>query len=171
MSIPLPKTYLGIDNGVTGAFAALFPDDSWQQAPVCLTECGREKLLDIGGNLEFLNQVAARAGGRDRLVVVCEESPKDPRFGARGNYANGRSGEFWRVLLTLNGFSFAWVSARIWQRDILRGIVGSNTKEMARLFLAQRYPAQTLDEVRNAEKREAIRDAMCVAIWARMFQR
>lgn len=128
-------------------------------------------LLDIHGNLEFLRRAAAAVGGPDQMVVVCEEPTKNPLFGAPGNFANGRNGEFWRVQLTLAGYAFSWVLARSWQRDIFRGIHGSDTKEMARLFIAQRYPSVPLDTINNAEKREAIRDAMCLALWGRMNHR
>jgi len=37
---------------------------------------------------------------------------------------------------------------------------------MATLFLAQRYLSVKLDGIKHAEKREAIRDAMCLALWA-----
>lgn len=165
------KTYIGIDNGVTGAFAVLRPDDSWTYEPVKVIDCGRGKLLDVDGNLAFLDQMAQCAGGTEQLVVACEEPPINPRFGAKGNFANGRNGEFWRVLLALKGFSFAWVSSRIWQRDVLRGILGRDTKKMAKLFISQRFPAVTLNGGFTAPQKEAIRDAMCIALWARTNSR
>jgi hypothetical protein len=128
------NTSLEMDNGVTGAFALMRPDETWEVAPVKIIDCGKEKLLDIHGNLEFIRRAAEAAGGPGELVVVCEESPKNPLFGAKGNYANGRHGEFWRVLLTVTGFSFAWISPRIWHGDVLHGIVGDDTKKMAASF-------------------------------------
>ena len=92
------KTYIGIDNGVTGAFALVSPDEQWQFAPVSVLDCGRDRLLDIPGNLDFIRRAAEQAGGRENLVVVCERQLKNPLFGAKGNFANGRNGEFWRVL-------------------------------------------------------------------------
>ena len=168
---PHMKTYTAFDNGPSGGAAVLLPDDTWLLEPVKVLACGKEKLLDIEGNLDLLRRAADAAGGVSQLVVVCEQLTKNPLFGARGNFAQGRHAEFWRVLLTMSGYSFAWVSARIWQRDILRGIAGTDTKKMARLFLDQRFPEVKLEGRFNAEQREGIRDAMCIALWARMHSR
>ena len=162
------KTYIGIDNGVTGAFALVSPDEQWQFAPVSVLDCGRDRLLDIPGNLDFIRHAAEQAGGRENLVVVCERQLKNPLFGAKGNFANGRNGEFWRVLLTLEGIPFCWVDPRTWQKQILQGIAGTDTKKMARLFLKQRYPGLKLEDQFGSATIEGVRDALCIALWARM---
>lgn len=160
------KTYIGIDNGVTGAIAAIFPNESWSFAPVRVIDSGRDRLLDIPGNRQILDDLVQRAGGTDEVVVAYEISKKNPLFGAKGNFANGRNGEFWRVLLTLMGVPFCPADPQAWQRLMLQGIPGTDTKRKAALFIDQRFPRMDLSGF-NAEQREAIRDAMCIALWAR----
>lgn len=163
-------TYIGIDNGITGAIAALYPDDSWQFFPVSVLDTGKDPLLDVPANLAFVEDVGYRAGGHQNLVVVFEHAKKNPIFGAKGNFANGRHTEFWRVLLTMAQIPFAWVDPNTWQAHVFRGIAGSDPKTKARLFIAQRFPGVTLDSFKHPQA-EAIRDAMCIALWARSQQR
>lgn len=160
------KTYIGIDNGVTGAIAALGPNDRWLFHPVDVVDCGKDRILDVHQNLAFIRDVEEMSGGTSGIVVVYEQQKKNPVFGTKGNFANGRNGEFWRVLLTLSAIPFTWVDPNTWQRDVLKGIPGTDTKMMAKLFLDQRFPEVPLATY-NKSKQEAIRDAMCIAVWAR----
>ena len=161
------KTYIGRDGGITGALAALHPDESWQLKPVAVVDCGKDPLLDVPANLAFIQEVAQRAGGLPNLVVVFEHAKKNPLFGAKGNFANGRHTEFWRVLLSFAGIAFSWVDPNTWQADVFRGIAGADTKTKARLYLEQRFPAATLAEFNGRSRLEGLRDAMCIAAWAR----
>jgi hypothetical protein len=161
------KTYIGIDNGVTGAYAILRPDDTWEHSPVLTIDCGRDRLLDVHGNRDFVLGAVERAGGRDHVLSLCERPQKNPLFGAKGNFANGRNGEFWRVLLGVLGIPFLVVEPRAWQKAIFLGIPGTKPKRRAQLFVEQRYPHIDLSAFGNAETREGIRDAMCLALWAR----
>jgi len=156
------KTIVGIDGRVTGALAAVYPDETWQVTPAHIIDCGRDKLLDVQGNLQFLNAVAERAGGMGQMVVACEMQKKNPIFGAKG--------EFWRVLLSLGGFSFCLVNPQTWQRDVLKGIPGTDAKRMARICVERRFPGIDLGAY-NRSQREGIRDAICIAAWARSNSR
>lgn len=167
------KTYIGIDNGTSGAIAALGPDDRFiTLQPVKTVPLGRRLLLDIEGNLDILKNIALLAGGLENVVVTYEKQQMNRYFGIKGNFANGQNGEFWRVLLTLSGFSFALTHARTWQTGLLKAFRMSlpekaDTKGAAKLFLAQRYPDIRLEEAFNTQQCEGIRDAMCLALWAR----
>ena len=106
------------------------------------------------------------------MVAVVEKSQMNPKFGVKGNFSIGQNGEFWRVLLTVAGFAFTFVHARSWQAGLLKPFRGNlkgnpDTKRTAKLYLAQRYPALQLDGNYNAEQKEGIRDAACIALWAR----
>ena len=168
----MKKFYLGADGGSSGALALLSADDEWDLLePVRTLAIGHRLLLDVKENLEILNRAAALAGGIDRMVVICEKPQPNTGFSAKSSMAIGACGEFWRVLLTLEGFSFTWVHARTWQTAILTPFRGNlkgehDTKETARLYLTQRYPELKLEGFSPA-KQEAIRDAMCIALWGR----
>jgi hypothetical protein len=161
------KTYIGIKNGLNGACAVLHPDGAWQFAPIVAADGNRDRLLDIGANSELLRAVCQNAGGPDQVLAVCESFPIKPRLGAKGNFANGRLAEFWRIVLTLAQVSFLVVEPRTWQRQVFQGIPGIKPKRLARLFIEQRFPQIDLGLFANDEARECIRDAMCLALWAR----
>ena len=165
------KTYLGIDNGVTGAMAALYADESWEFQPVAVENCGKDRVLDVRRNLDFLRRVALRSGGAGQVVVAYEKQKKNPLFGTKGNFSNGRHEEFWRVLLTLNELPFCVVDPNTWQNDVLNGIPGTDTKARARVYVGRRFPTVNLAAAFNAARQEAIRDAMCIAAWARSNSR
>lgn len=130
-----------------------------------VTLCGKSRLLDIHLNCALLESLSDRAGGRDRVIVVYEKQKKNRIFGVKGNFANGRHEEFWRVLLTLEGFKFTSVDPNTWQGNVLQGITGGDPKQRARTFLTQRFPSVQLQH--KPGQQEAIRDAMCLAFWGR----
>jgi hypothetical protein len=166
------KYYLGADGGKSDGLALLSPNDTWDLLePVRTLAIRRRQLLDVNGNLELLRRAAALAGGVERVVVLIEKAQPNPGFGAVSSMTIGACSEFWRVVLTLEGFAFSTVHARTWQKAILTPFRGNlkgdhDTKEAARLYVTQRYPKVTLHEFGNA-KQEAIRDAMCIALWGR----
>ncbi len=162
------KTYLGISTGVSGALAVLRPDDTWLLAPTASGDGGKSRLPDLPASRQFLLSVCREAGGAGHLLAACEMPPRKPRFGARGNFDSGRRVEFWRVLLGLTEVSCLAVEPRAWQRQIFRGIPGIKPRRLARLFLEQRYPRVDLRGFPGAEGQEAVRDAMCIALWARI---
>lgn len=160
-------TYIGIDGGITGALTAIHPDDTWQLKPVTVFNTGKVRLLDVPASLAFIQEVAQRADGIRNLVVVFKHAKKNRLFGTKGNFANGRHTEFWRVLLTMAGISFLWVDPNTCQADVFRGIAGTDTKTKAMIYLQRRYPLVRFDDFTNRSQLEDVRDAMCIACWVR----
>ena len=130
-------------------------------------DLGKGRLLGISQTVEMLHEILTISGVPKALtLVVFEQSPITPLFGAKNNFINGQNNEFWRVLLTLTGFPFCWVNPKVWQKHVFQGIRGSNTKAMAELVRKQRFPNLDLKGF-NASQREGINDALCIGLWAR----
>ena len=161
------KTYLGIDNGLSGAIATLFPDGQWQLWPVACDKSGRDRLLSIPAARGMLAKLAAQADGLSNLVAVCELPPLNPRFGAKSNFTCGRCGEFWRVILTVERIPFSFVSAQTWQKVIFQGVPCSDPKAVAAACMRQRFPGVVEAQSFNKEQLQGVVDAMCIATWAR----
>lgn len=159
-------TYVGIDNGLTGAVAAYFPNGSWFLWPVAVQNTGREKQLDVNQSLSALRQIAARAGGIGQLTVACELAPVNPRFGAKSNFTCGRCGEFWRVLLTMKEISFVTVKAQTWQKNLFNGASAGDPKLFAENYVQNRFPGIVDAHSFNKSQRSGVVDAMCLAAWA-----
>ena len=167
------KTYVGIDNGTSGAIAALDPSDRFVLLePVRTENLGKRLILDIKGNREILADVARQAGGSQHVVVAYEKPPMNPKWSFASGLAIGRDAEFWRVLLTIECIPFIQVHALTWQTGLLKAFRMSlpgkaDPKAAARLYLAQRFPKVSLDGKYNATQCKGLRDAMCLACWAR----
>jgi hypothetical protein len=163
----LPRLHIACDNGFTGAIAALLPDGSVLGYPVKVIDLGRERLLDVEGNLALLQGIIARAGVPvSGVVVTYEQSPINPYFGHKSNFTNGKNGEFWRVLLSMAKIPYTWVNPKVWQKHVFRAVRGDDTKAMAALVVKQRFPSLELNGHTKTEL-EGIHDALCIALWSR----
>ncbi len=160
------KAFIGIDNGFTGGIACLLPDGNVLTRPVSVIDLGKERLLDLDRNREWLRAMIDLADvDRQNILAVFEQCQPNPKFGARNNFTNGKNGEFWRLLLSLEGIPFRPVNPQQWQKWIFRGIRGDDTKAMANLVRLQRFPK--LDFTRyNRTQVEGVNDAICIALWA-----
>jgi hypothetical protein len=161
------KIYCGIDNGYSGAIAAIGPQGDLVHQPVIVQELGGDRFLDVQKNFAILRAFAAGFGAaKEQVFVVYEQSRKNPRFGAIGNFINGKNGEFWRVLLALGGYSHCSVNPQTWQRHVFQGVRGTDTKAMAAMVVQQRFPAITYGGY-TAEQIRGVNDAILIALWAR----
>lgn len=164
-SLP-PRTYLGIDNGLTGAVSALFPDDTWHLWPVAVEATGRGKQINIAEAKATLESISVRAGGIQNLVATCELAPVHPRFSAKSNHTCGRCGEFWRVLLTLLRIPFEHVKAQVWQKEVFNGVSNGDPKQVAADFVRNRFPGVVESHSFTKPQRQGVVDAMCIAAWS-----
>jgi len=163
------KTFIGIDGGASGALAAIFPDLTWEAQPVLLCDT-EETMLDVHGNLRLVEAIAAKAGGVDRIEVVYERCRKNPMFGTKNNFANGRHDEFWRVLLAARGIPCSAVFPRTWQDACLGRGGPVHTKERALSFIQSRCRDLGWLSNFNKPQRQGIIDAMCIALWSKDAQ-
>jgi hypothetical protein len=124
-------------------------------------------LLGVPENLAYLDSLLVKAGGPDKVVVAYEQTRKNKRFGTRNNYVGGRNEEFWRVLLSVRELTFASVDPKSWQSVCFRNIAPGHSKDRAREYVRQRCPETDWLDSYNKAPREAIVDAMCIALWCR----
>jgi hypothetical protein len=157
----------GFDGGSSGAMVFVDQSGHWAVQPVFKVQVRGHWLLQIDANLDFIDTVAKRAGGRNNLVVAYEEARKNPRFGTKNNFVNGRNEEFWRVLLSAEGINNVSVDPKTWQSVCLKGITLADTKDRAYEYIRRRCPETEWLDAYNKAPREAIVDAMCIALWCR----
>lgn len=162
----LPSVFIGIDNGFTGAIAALGPGQSLKFEPTAVIDLGREKLLDIDRNREIVRAFVDSLGlNKGQSFAVYEQCQPNPLFGARNNFENGKNGEFWRFLLSSEQIPFTLVNPKDWQKVVFRGIRGTDTKQMAELVRRQRFPQVSLKGYTKPQI-QGINDAIGIALWA-----
>lgn len=158
---------IGIDNGFSGAVACLTSEGMPLCEPVRVMDLGKERLLDLDGNQKLLRKMLAAAGvPKHRVLALYEQCQPNPLFGARNNFSNGKNGEFWRILLMLEGVPSRVINPCHWQKPMFRGIRGKDTKAMADCVRRQRFPNLDLSGFNKSEI-EGMNDAICIALCAR----
>jgi hypothetical protein len=161
------QRYIGIDGGRSGAWASVDEAGNWLVHLSATEEVDGHTLLSVSGNLAILRQHTAEAGGQGNIVAVYEQCRRNPAFGCKNNFTNGRHEEFWRVFFSLQSVKHRSVDPRTWQSVCLKGIDWPDTKERAREYIRRRCPSvDWLDDYGKA-RREAIADAMCIALWCK----
>lgn len=161
------RLFVGIDGGSSGAMAKLDQYGNWEVCLVSTEWEGGHRLLAVEENLDVLRAWGIKAGGLDHLVVAYEKSRKNPAFGTKNNYVNGRNQEFWRVIFKVLNIQCYAVDPKTWQSLCFKGITCPDTKDRAREYIRRHFPGIDWLEDYNKAPREAIQDAMCIALWAK----
>jgi hypothetical protein len=159
--------FLGIDGGSSGAYAATIDLQTWDVGLVDTVWDRGHRLLDVRKQVKILSSISADVGGASGLVAAYEQSRKNTKFGAKNNFVNGRNEEFWRVLLGAQTIRCCSVDPKTWQCACFKGIKPGRTKDRAREYIRRRCPKTDWLDCFNKAPREAIVDAMCIAIWCR----
>jgi hypothetical protein len=163
-----PRLILSADNGFTGAIAGLLPDGRVICHPVKVLDMGRERFLDVDGNLQIIREIIKESGvDKSNVLFTYEQSQINSYFGYKSNFTNGKNGEFWRVLLSREKIAFNWVNPKQWQKEVFRAVRGVDTKAMADMVRRQRFPNLDLSPYNRSEV-EGINDAICIALYARI---
>jgi hypothetical protein len=165
--VPANAFILGVDIGALGAHSVQLADGTWLAHPVLLLRDNGKRKLDPFANLALLESVADRVGGRHRLFVVYERGGKNRTFGVKNSFAIGQNEEFWRVLLTLEGFRFGAVHPHTWQTYCHQDTDGPGPKDRSLQFVKRSCPDLKWLDSHTKAQREGIVDAMCIALWAR----
>jgi hypothetical protein len=156
-----------VDGGSSGAMAFCGPDGKWHVQVVSIFKDRRHWLLSVDANLAFLQRMEELAGGRENIVLAYERSRKNFKFGLNNTHVNGRNEEFWRVLLSVQKIQHCSVDPKSWQCVCFKGITGTDTKARAREYIRRRCPGTEWLDAYNKAPREAIVDAMCIALWCK----
>ena len=156
------KSWAGIDNGISGAIAILREDGSFRVEHVPVCEVGKSTFIDSEALADILFQEGLP-------FTVFEQGQKQPKFGCKGNFANGDSFATVRTVLRLTKTPSMYVNPKQWQKDIFAGIRGTadNTKGASIEFCRRVYPHISLIPPRCRVADDNFADAICMAHWSR----
>jgi crossover junction endodeoxyribonuclease RuvC len=163
----LPQlAFLGVDPGVSGAVAVLWPDGSVEvhDAPTALTGKGATRRPNIPGTLGLVAQLVSSARERRCFLVGAVELVHAMPVGKGGSISNfslGFSLGVWESALAFNGIKYDHAPPTAWKKAI-----GCPTdKNASRLRALQLFP-QAGD--RLALKKDVGRaEALMIAEWRR----
>jgi hypothetical protein len=161
------QIYVGIDNGISGACAALSPNDGkiTKSLMPCRTVRGKDYIDEIALH-QWLSQLGV---AHTDIFVVYEQGQLQPKFGCKTNFAQGYSFGVVSTVLSMGAIPHMAVNPKMWQKDIFAGLRGDSkdTKGASIEFCRRTYP--NLD-LRASERcrvpHDGIADALCMATWA-----
>jgi len=185
-----PKTkdtlyyYIGIDNGTTGGIATICSDGNTQEmlSSEIITSIvvGKDKFVDAKALYDYITDLCKAK--TNKVFAILERGQKQPRFGCKGNFANGENYGIAKAVLYLcadqNSSNFRWIdiNPRDWQKVILgsmRGAAqkldGKHTKLASIEFCKRMYPYIPLIRGKKRTEDDNLADAMCIAHYASML--
>ncbi len=147
--------YVGVDPGLSGAIAVIDSDTmEIEIQPMPIIKGKGRSQYDL---VEIWNVLCRLPGYTDscppRIFVTIEKlQPLPPKLG--GGIANYRRGEAcgWSWLLIGMGISQQLVSPLVWQKVMLAGTSGTDTKQKSIIAAQRLFPGQSLKRTERCKK-------------------
>ena len=157
------KTYIGIDNGVSGAMAVITPDFTFVQPLVSNQEHGGKVVCAVRLYDEFV-----QLAGRYELTVVAEAAQKF----TPGRLAFASVWFSWGAIVAaarLARVRFTAVDPRRWQKEMFKGLPKSlDTKQASVQKARELFPTVSLRTTeRCSTDNHNFADALLLAEWGR----
>ena len=145
------KMYLGIDPGVTGAYALL----------------SDEGVIRLVSDFTSVAEVWKELDGLSDLIsyAVIEDVHASPQMGVVSVFTFGKNAGAWQGLLTALKIPYALVTPAKWQKAIFDKKQKKGEKYSVE-FCQRQFPHQSFKKSHNNRT-----DALCIALYARQFKR
>jgi hypothetical protein len=172
--------WIGVDNGADGGIVAI--DEGMrvvaQYEPPYIDVGVRRKSRKTGEMRDGVKRVFDIAGARDivndlvklsehgGMFAVLEHAQPMPKEGSVTSFHYGGGVYAYRMAFAMAGVSYDVVRPQDWQRQVLAGVEGTDTK--ARAIVKSCRTLAGLDMVGRKSRREGRADAACMAIHAMM---
>lgn len=162
----------GIDVGNEGAIVACWPDNSIALCePMPTINVGTTKkkkmMYDEVAILRFLRTIRAMD---DDVFFVLEKAQAMPKQGVSSVFNYGTGYGVLRMGLLACSIPFDLCHPTHWQKPVLYGIEGSNTKARAILKVQRSLPDIPLIQPRCRTPHKGIADAACMMLHARTLR-
>lgn len=159
-----PPTFMGIDNGISGAVGVIAPDGI-TVVPTPVVKVGTSTRIDECGLAELIKL-------HPETFVTLEQGQKQPKFGCKGNFANGFNDGTIQTVLRLLKVPHRVVDPKMWQTDVFKGIRGlrTTTKGASIEFCRRMFPDISLYRTPRCRTiDDNLADALCLAWWGKNF--
>lgn len=161
------KTYIGVDNGVTGSLAMIRAEESAMvEVPVVRQQSYQKEKAQIT-RIAYHDLVACLSEwvrhSRGYAFVVIERPYVNPK-GFKATASALRALEATLIAVESLGLPYAYVDSRQWQRQLLpKGVRGTSELKLASRDIGIRLFPQLSDAV----TRHGDADSLLIAEWAR----
>lgn len=161
--------YIGIDNGLNGG--VVFTDDKdkvlFKHVGPSYVIHGEHNEYDPSEMVEILKQV-------DRLevgMVVLEKAQAFPGQGVVSQFNIGRGYGLWEGIIKALGLKYTLVHPKTWQKEILKDLNKTDTKQASALFAQRMCPDEDWRISTKGRKiHDGLTDAYCMAVYARRIK-
>lgn len=162
---------IGIDNGANGAIVVI--DE--KRNPVLVEPMpvlnvgvtrkgkkGTKRILDMARVCRLFKELREE----DDVFAVLEHAQVFPGEGRSTAFTAGRSYGALEMCLVAHGIPYAIVRPRAWQKVILTGVEGTDTKAKSVLKCQRTFPTIDLTPGRRRKPMDGVSDAACMALYA-----
>jgi crossover junction endodeoxyribonuclease RuvC len=163
--------YVGIDPGKAGAIASINSDTmeiDIQPMPVLKSSKSRSEY-----NLVEMRNILVLASTEGELFVTAEKlQPLPPKFGGGiANYNRGYALALLKGMLTGMKIPYQLVLPRVWQKAMLAGTSGTDTKQRSIIAAQRLFPGQSLLRIEKCRKPDnGYSDALLLAAYGMRTQ-
>ena len=182
----MSQIIVGIDPGVSGALAVMrldqqgFPDGRGgttdearshdiELIPMPTMKDGKARNSLALHDLEDI--IRAWTGDVFVTIEMLQPMPMD-KGGTLANYARGRSPGVLEALCIAHGLSYQLVRPQVWQKEMLAGVQGDDTKARSIIAAQRLFPKVNLKRSeRSRRPDDGFADALLIAEWTRRHNR
>ena len=164
---------IGIDNGANGAIVvidgrrnptAVVPMPTIDVGVTRKGKRGTKRLLDMRSCLEVF--LAAKNAADGDCFAVLEYAQVFPGEGRSTAFTAGRGYGALEMALVALSIPYAIVRPRAWQKAVLTGVEGADTKAKSVLKCQREFPTIDLTPGRKRKPMDGVADAACMALHA-----
>lgn len=152
--------FLGIDNGLKGAIVAIKDNKIILERTMPIIKGDRNE-YDMR---EIINILLEQKSRGDSLLAILEKAQITPVAGKNSCFSMGFCFGMMQGILTALEIPYKVVHAKTWQKEVLRDINGSDTKQRSILFCKRMFPKEDWRESDRCKKdHDGLCDAACLA--------
>lgn len=157
--------FVGIDPGLTGAVAILWPDADPEVVDTPTTRVGKGNDYLAASMANILASVKLACMGRagERVAAALEQGIAMPKQSSSSTFKTGRGGGLWEGILAGLGIPYELVTPRRWKLAL--GMPIGADKSASRLYAQRLFPA-VADRLARV-KDDGRAEALLIAEWRR----
>jgi len=160
--------YVGVDIGLDGAISAIDEKQEVRHVYPMPIIKGKRKNYDILRIIAIFRLLKTTA---KKLFVVVEKPTPRPVISCTANFMLGGGLYLFEGILTTRGISYQVVTARTWQKDLLKGL-NKDTKTASIMFCKRKWPKTDLRKTNKCVKdHSGVADSLCMALYSYRLNR
>lgn len=160
--------FVGVDGGLSGGIIVLDNDGNIIKKIVMPVIKGKESKTqyDIQAIKNIL--VALKNSNADTIVAGLEKAQVSHIGGKSSMFSKGFCYGMFQGLLTATEISYQIFRPQDWQKQVLAGIPGTDTKQRSIMWCKMKYPAEDWRATqRSINDHDGLCDACCIANYVR----